>query len=105
MTTVALDLDALNELFDNQKKLDDVLNSMFDEEPIFGNYNPPSEHKRKSTPNHKTRQHINDTYASEDLSFNANDKPFVLKNRSMLYIIVPLVAEVAAIYYGFVYFG
>ncbi|MFK5948868.1 MAG: M43 family zinc metalloprotease, partial [Methylococcales bacterium] len=30
MTTAAIDIDTLNNLFDNQKKLDDIFNSMFD---------------------------------------------------------------------------
>ena len=101
MTTAAIDLDILNELFDNQKKLDDIFSSMFDDDSFlssssslddqtFGNSAQKGSHERSS---------------KDDWSFITEDKTFVQKSRGIFYFIMPLMLEIAVIFYGIMHFS
>ena len=104
MTTVAVDLDVLNELFDNQKKLDDVFDSMFDEDPFSGSSTSFSDHAEPGASTQKGGQGSVSFDPNEDLPYYSDDKLFEQKNRSIFSLVAPVAVEVAAIYYGFSYF-
>ena len=103
MTTVAVDLDLLNELIDNQKKLDDVLDSMFDEAPFLSNSKSVSDHA-PGVSTQKGRQDLVGFNSNEDMSFNFEDESVDQKNRKIIYY-VAMAAEVSAIAYGLSYFA
>ena len=95
MTVATIDLDTLNNLFDNQKKLDDMFDLMFDEDPLS---NSSTSFNDKAFGNAQ-----NISYNREELSFNPEDD-FVQKKRSAIGFVMPVVMEIAAIYYGIFYF-
>ena len=101
MTTVAVDLDLLNELIDNQKKLDDVLDSMFDEALFLSSSKSVSDHAPEVS-TQKGRQDLVGFNSNEDMSFNFEDESVDQKNRKIIYY-VAMAAEVSAIAYGLSY--
>ena len=76
MTTLAIDLDELDQLCENQKKLDDLFDSLWDDDPVMSTSAPVIEHTQVSAQNDHT-----------------------LRN-----LMLPVLLEIAAIYYGFVHF-
>jgi len=82
----AIDTNTLNDLLDNQKKLDDVFNSIFDEAPFLD-----------SSP-------ISAEYAvfddNEYESFNYSDKVNVQSRQRTINIVLPVLLEIAVLYYG-----
>ncbi len=94
MTAAAIDLDVLNELFDNQKKLDDVFGSLFDDDS-FLNVSSYDE----VTPRSSEQKSNQATYATD----NTMDE-FIPESRSILSLVTPVIIEIAAIYYGIMYF-
>ncbi|MCK5122230.1 MAG: hypothetical protein KAQ91_09610 [Methylococcales bacterium] len=102
MTTATIDLDTLDKLFDNQKKLDDIFSSFFDDDDCFLDSPIPS-HNNQALEN-SSQKNNQDIYSTENLSFHAEDNYFIQKKRSVTSFLLPLVLEVAAIYYGIVYF-
>ena len=97
MTTVAIDSDTLNILFDNQKKLDDIFDSMFDEDLLISS---STSFNDKAVDNAQNKNHC-----SEDLSFNSDDDElFVKKRRSVISLVTPVVMEIALIYYAIMLF-
>lgn len=92
MTTAAalqIDLDVLNELFANQKKLDDIL--LFDDDFLID-----------SSMSLNDSQDLENLHPNEDLSFNSEDNLSDWKNRSKTSAIV--IGEVIVMYYGFMHF-
>ena len=101
MTTATIDLDTLNDLFENQKKLDDIFSSIFDDDSFLSNSISLNDQPLGSS-GQKSSQ---DLHSNEDLSFKAEDKTFVQKKRSITHLIMPVVIEIAVIYYGMMYFN
>ncbi len=99
MTTAALDLDALNNLLDNQKKLDDVFSSIFDDD----NFLSSSIFDEKEFEDND-QEYSQDLYTNEDLSFNTEDKDFFHNKRSLTNFLIPVVLEVGVIYYCLINF-
>ncbi len=92
MTAATIDLDTLNNLFDNQKKLDDIFDLMFDEDLLI---NSSTSFNDKALGNAQEVGHY-----SEELSFNPEeDDFFVQKKRSAIGFVMPVVMEIAAMYY------
>ena len=100
MTTATIDLDTLDKLFDNQKKLDDVFSSFFDDDFLDS---PTPSYNNQAFEN-SSQKNSQDVHSTENLSFHAEDNYFIQKKRSVTSVLLPLVLEVAAIYYGIVYF-
>ena len=100
MTSAAIDLDTLNELFETQKKLNDVFNSVFDEDYFLISSRSSNDHELGSR-DQKSSQDLN---SNEDLSFNAEDRTFVQKKRRKTYFIMPVVVEIVAVSYCIFYF-
>lgn len=94
MTAAAIDLDVLNELFDNQKKLDDIFGSLFDDDSCLSasSYDEPTLRRSDQQDNQAT--YSKDNFADE----------FAQESRSTLSLVMPVVLEIAVIYYGVMYF-
>lgn len=97
MTAAAIDLDTLNELFDNQKKLDDVLNSMFDDETFLSSLSYSDQ-----APEPKGQKSHQSFQANEDWSYDS-DEFSVKKSRGVTYFVIVAV-EIVAISYGILHF-
>jgi len=91
-----IDINALNDLLDNQKKLDDVFNSIFDEAPFV-----------ESTPvlNNSTFGGGNQDFHSNDEDILFNNKQTGQTERSTVSSIMPIVLEIAVLYYGILHFA
>jgi hypothetical protein len=96
MTAAAIDLDTLNILFDNQKKLDDIFDTMFDEDLLT---NSSTSFNDKAFGNAQKIGHY-----SEELLFKPDDEFFVKKKRSAIGFVMPVVMEIVIIYYGIMLF-
>lgn len=99
MTTAALQLDTdlLNELFDNQKKLDDLFS--FDDESILGSSMLIADDTSVTG-----SQDIVDLQANNELSYNYQDNSFEHKKRSMFAFVAPIIIEIAVIVFAIWYF-
>ena len=97
MPTAAIDLDMLNELLDNQKKLDDVFN--FDDDFFLGSSMSYDDELGSSDQIDSQGYH---SYG--ELSFESDDILADQESRSIIYFIVPVAMELAVIYYGVMYF-
>lgn len=90
MNPVAIDRTALNGLFDNQKKLDDLFDSIFDDDNLFAN-----------TPIVSTVVSRQSTYESER-SYNYSDDYYQSRSYGLrsnpYFIVLPIALEIAAIY-------
>mgnify|MGYP000565371958 CR=1 FL=1 len=86
MITAAIDTNILNDLLDNQKKLDDVFDSIFDEDPFLD-----------SSPTSAEYAVFDD---NEYASFNDSDKADVRSKQSIVTFILSVVLEIAVLYYG-----
>ena len=97
--SIELDLDLLNELFDNQKKLDDLLldddsflgSSMSFSDGVFG------------TSDQDDNLDIVDFRSSEGLSLDSGDVTLEQGSQKIMYFYVPMAIEVVAIVYGLMY--
>jgi len=92
MTTIGIDRNILNDLLDNQKKLDDVFDSIFDEDPFLDSSPTSAEYAvfdDSQSP---------DTYVSFNDSDTTDGKP-----TSTMQLIIPVALEIAVIYYGITY--
>ena len=90
MYTAAIDGNTLNGLFDNQKKLDDLFDSIFDDDNYFISSASSSSltEKRYSA----ERQYSpGPNRVTESL--------LMIKNRSPYFLMLPIVLEVAVIYF------
>ena len=100
MTAISIDLDMLDELLDNQKKLDNIFNSIFEDDSFLSTTPSTSHARRNST--QQSRQVLND---NEDFSFNTQDKAYTQTSRGLAHIAIPVVLEIAVICYGIMYFA
>lgn len=121
-TAVQLDLDLLNELFDNQKLLDNgSMNanktSIFDDDDLFNtpiieveedpflkdslSFSDPS----LGIGNKHEGLDLADFQTSQDLSFDFDDEMFESKRKNLLTIVVPVIMEIAVISCGIIYFS
>ncbi len=89
MNTTAIDLDMLNELLENQKKLDDIAFDLSFEDDLFLS-DFPAPDKQKAT--------YKSTYSVEDTPLD------IPKTHSLAYFVVPVSAEIAAISYSIIHF-
>lgn len=99
MTAATIDLNSLDELFNNQKKLNDMFNSAFDDDLFLDSPTAFSDYAEKQE---------NTTYQASSDSFNNNFTPESnipgQKIRGYSYFVLPIV-ELIAIYYGISYFA
>jgi len=96
MTAAAIDVDTLNNLFDNQKKLDDIFNSIFDNEDTFMSSSVSSNNQSQ----HSVQASSQDVFYQEEFTLEFDNEVYVPQKRNVIYMVLPVVLEVAAIYYG-----
>ena len=102
MTTAAIDLDTLDKLFDNQKKLDDVFDSMFDEDPFLSSPTPFSDYAKKE--NDRAQAASESLQSYQELTIPVEKTTFSQRAKNFAYFVLPVI-ELAAIYYGIGYFS
>lgn len=91
MNTVAMDRNTLNGLFDNQKKLDELFDSIFDDENFFINASPSSSQSASRYSNFD---------AEAQLSYGGSNvkESLVAINRNPFYYLFPIALEITVIY-------
>lgn len=96
MYTTAIDRHALKGLFDNQKKLDELFDSIFDDEKYFISSTSPSISSLKSS-------HVaygeGSLYAPEQS--RVAELLSMIKNHCPYFFLLPIVLEVVVIYFIF----
>lgn len=90
MNTVAMDRNTLNGLFDNQRKLDDLFDSIFDDENFFITATPSSSLS-------SSRSAAFDSESQSLYGRNANSSISAIKQNRFHYVI-PIILEIAVIY-------
>lgn len=102
MNSTTIDASALNSLFDKQKKLDDIFSSMFEEDEF--NFINNSVSNNDQVIESSSWDDDKSPY-NEDLSINSRNDTLEQKKQSIIHIALPLVLEIAAIYYAISYFS
>jgi hypothetical protein len=97
MGTVAIDIDMLNELFDKQKNLDDILN-----EDFFLDSSILIDDKASETIPLKDNLDIE---FNKEMSSGSENKYFFQNSPRIIRLIVPIILEVAVISYCITYFN
>jgi len=97
MTTVAIDIEMLNELFDKQKNLDDILNEDFF---LDSSILPDDQASETSA----LKDNLN-TELNKDMSSDSENKYFFQNSPRIIRLLVPILLEVAAISYCITYFN
>ncbi|BCG65093.1 MAG: hypothetical protein methR_P2908 [Methyloprofundus sp.] len=98
MNTAAIDLDMLDELFENQKKLDAAFNLSFDDDLFLESLTPTDKPKTSH------RQNTEDFNANKKMAFKIEDPAATQQTRGLAYIVVPVAVEIAAISYSIIHF-
>ncbi len=101
MSTAAIDLDMLNELFENQKRLDDAFNSMFDDDAFLSDLKVSETKTSRS----RARQEMRPLSSKEGFSDAVKEKTIDQSSRSILHVLIPVALEIALIVYGILYFS
>ncbi|BCG63961.1 MAG: hypothetical protein methR_P1713 [Methyloprofundus sp.] len=101
MSRSGIDLDMLNDLFENQKKLDDAFNSMFDDDDdaFLSDLKVPE----VKASNVRTRQRKQQARPLQ-IEGASQDSFFEKNSHSILRILIPVALEIALICYGIIYF-
>ncbi len=96
MTSVAIDVNMLNELFDNQKNLDDIFNDdfIFDSSSFIDEYAYETDIISDDVENH----------LNKDTSSNSEQKYFLQNYRRAISVYMPVVLEIVVISYCIAYF-
>ena len=90
MYAAAIDRTALNGLFDNQKKLDDLFDSIFDDGDYFITCAPPK--TERPVTSHSRSKHQPETIGRLSASLQT------IKERHPYFFIVPVILELSVIY-------
>ncbi len=99
----AIDAGALNSLFDKQKKLDDIFSSMF-EEGEFDFINSSVSNNDQLIESNSWDDDKGSPF-NEDLSINSWSDTLEHKKQNIIHVALPIVLEVAIIYYAISYFS
>ncbi len=91
MNTIAIDRDMLNGLFDNQKKLDDLFDSIFDEDDYFINSSPSPSQSENLCPAFEVENQF--SYSSG----NIKELLLAIKQNHFFYLL-PIIVEITVIY-------
>ncbi len=101
MTTATIDIDSLNKLFDNQKRLDDIFDSVFDEDPFLSSATPFSDYAKKQEKSYN--QTASEYSQNNDILYGTGKTALAQRMLNMAYFVLPAI-ELAGIYYGISYF-
>ncbi len=92
MLSAAIDRNTLNSLFDNQKKLDDLFDSIFDDENYFIS-------SVSAAPAEKRPSYYDAKPAFAPKRSGLADSLETLKSQCPYFFMLPIVLEIAAIYF------
>ena len=92
MSASAIDRNALNGLFDNQQKLDDLFDSIFDDD----NYFISSTSSSASVPSYSVNEV---SYAQSQQSRRFQESLLLVKQHNPYFFVLPVVLEIAVIYF------
>ena len=105
MATPAIDLDKLNELFDNQSKIDDIFNSAFNEDFYIGSSKTSDTHDYWGSSSRKSpAKNTEDSLILKTDYQIYNDKHIVPKKKNIAYVILPVILEIAVIIFAIMQF-
>lgn len=90
MSTVAIESNMLNGLFDNQKKLDELFDSIFDDDNYFIS-------TTSSSSQSESRHSAYEVESQYSVSSSVKKSPLAIKQNPLSYVL-PIVLEIAAIY-------
>ena len=93
MNTVAIDTNMINSLFDNQKKVDELFDSIFDDDNFF---------IRGSSYSSQTESYGSTFDLESQASYkggSVKESFLAISNRNPYYFVLPIVLEIAAIYF------
>ncbi|WP_031434671.1 hypothetical protein [Methylomarinum vadi] len=93
MSAVSIDINTLNDLFDNQKKMDELFDSIFDDDNYFINSPSSSSQATSSGPSYDEENPI--LYGGESVK----ESHLAVRIQNPYYFILPIVLEIAAIYW------
>jgi len=93
MTTASIDIDTLDKLFDNQQKLDDIFDSIFDDDS-FSSFVISDEPVIETSSS-------KELYSEKALLSSHGETQ---NKRNIVHLILPVVIEIAVIYYAMVNF-
>ncbi len=92
MCTAAIDRDTLNDLFDNQKKLDAVFDSIFDDDSFFiSSSSPLSQSENDYSADETDRQFSRDRASVKGA--------FAKGSQNRYFFVLPILLEIGAIYF------
>lgn len=91
MSTVAMNREILNSLFDNQQKLDELFDSIFDDDDFLINSSPSS----SQSVNHSTAFEAEKQFSSGGGKVKAL---FLAIKHNPYFYVLPIVLEIAVIY-------
>jgi len=91
MSAVAIDRNALNGLFDNQRKLDDLFDSIFDDDNYFIN-------SVSSSPTENFYVASSATRSITAEQSRVRESVLTIKEQCPYFFVLPIVLEIAAIY-------
>lgn len=92
MNAIALDRNALNGLFDNQKKLDDLFDSIFDDDNFYISSTPVSVQSVARSPEFKVERSV--AYKSSSLI-----KSVDAMKQHPYFFVLPILLELTVIYW------
>ena len=91
MNTVAIDRNTLNSLFDNQKKLDEIFDSIFDDKNYFIDISsPPSQTVSRGSAINADNRILSESRDVKESGLAIKQTPF--------FYVLPIVLEIAVIY-------
>lgn len=93
MNTVAMDRDILNGLFDNQQKLDELFDSIFNDDNYLINSSPSSSQSVSHAPTFEVESQFSKGGG------NVNELLLAIKLNPYFYVL-PIVLEIAVIYFA-----
>ncbi|BCG63140.1 MAG: hypothetical protein methR_P0831 [Methyloprofundus sp.] len=93
MTTAAIDIDTLNELLDNQQKLDDIFSTAFDDDDFL------------TCSMASTKHGSGESSLAVQQGKRAGATILVQESKSKVYLVMPVLLEIATIYYCIVNFS
>ena len=92
MSTVAIDSNVLNNLFDNQKKLDDLFDSVFDDDNYFIS-------SVSSSPSENLYAVSSTTRSFAAKQSRVSESLLTIKEQHPYFFVLPVMLEIAAIYF------
>lgn len=93
MNAVAIDTNTINSLFDNQKKVDELFDSIFDDDNFFISSSSSSSQAESRSSSFESESRF--SYGGD----SAKESFLAMSTHNPYYFVLPIVLEIAAIYF------